>query len=326
MSEMLSTDQIAALVEAAKEGTLDASPAAERPQRQRRVRPIDFTRPAKLSQDQERRIERAHDGYCRTAATHLSAEMRIPVELEVIAVDQHTWAASLAQVPQPSIFAIVRSRQTESDILLSIELSHARRFITRMLGGADPGKQSEEPLTEIEAAIARRLATTFVNGLSLTWQELLGLELDVRAVETQVSGVQLAPPSDPTLGITLELREQGQSSTMSILVPYRSIEPVIEALPSGQKNRGPVEQDPTVRAAVESSVATVDVELRAEVGSVDKRIDEIVALQEGDVVPLGVSASMGATLYADEVAIHRIQPGRHGSKRAIQILERLEAI
>ena len=42
----------------------------------RRVQAVDFTRPTKFSSDQERRIKRAMEIFCRTATSRLSAELR----------------------------------------------------------------------------------------------------------------------------------------------------------------------------------------------------------------------------------------------------------
>ena len=104
--QVLSPDAIAALVEAAKEGRLPEESAADR-SRQRRMRTVDFTRPTKFTADQERRIKRALETFCRTASTRLSAELRMPLELEVINVSQLTWGNAHAQVPPRSVSCLV---------------------------------------------------------------------------------------------------------------------------------------------------------------------------------------------------------------------------
>ena len=62
---VMSQEAIAALVDAAKEGRLPAAPEA--PVRRRRVHAVDFSRPTKFTADQERRIKRAMETFCRTA-------------------------------------------------------------------------------------------------------------------------------------------------------------------------------------------------------------------------------------------------------------------
>ena len=94
--QVLSADAIAALVDAAREGRLPED--APTPQRRRRMRAVDFTRPTKFTSEQERRLKRALEAFCRTASTRLSAELRVPLELEVINSTQLTWANAHAQV------------------------------------------------------------------------------------------------------------------------------------------------------------------------------------------------------------------------------------
>src|SRR5215831_15045438 len=96
--DVLSNDQVAALVEAAKQGQTPARDSAPRQRRTRRVREIDFSRPSKFAQDQQRRLERAHEAFCRTAATQLSAELRVPMELEVLSIDQLTFGAAISGI------------------------------------------------------------------------------------------------------------------------------------------------------------------------------------------------------------------------------------
>src|SRR5262249_6078582 len=78
-----------------------------RGRRQRRVREVDFARPTKFTQDQQRRIARGHDSFCRAVSTLLSAEVRTAVELEVVNVDQQTWSSAVGEIPQPSLLAVI---------------------------------------------------------------------------------------------------------------------------------------------------------------------------------------------------------------------------
>src|SRR3978361_2100423 len=51
--------------------------------RQARVQEIDFRRPTKFARDLVRRLEHAHESFCRTASSGLSAELRTSFELAV---------------------------------------------------------------------------------------------------------------------------------------------------------------------------------------------------------------------------------------------------
>src|SRR5688572_7061151 len=103
MSEnTLDAERIAALFEAAGNSpsgarrTPEADGAAGR--RPRWLRTVDVSRPTKFTTDQERRITRAVEAFCRSASTRLSAE-RVPLELELLDCSQHTWTNASAHVP-----------------------------------------------------------------------------------------------------------------------------------------------------------------------------------------------------------------------------------
>jgi flagellar motor switch protein FliM len=230
MSEVLNEDQIAALVEAAREGQVPAK--AETAVRTRRVRQVDFTRPTKFTQEQQRRLRRGHEAFARGASTQLSAELRTPVELEVINVDQQTWSSALGEIPPASLFGVVEL-SNGSRLLLAIEHGATMHMIERLLGATIAAKSAERELTEIELALTRRLFGTVVVQLSRSWEELVATSLTLVGVETQQSNIQLAPSSEPTLAITIELQIGGSSSTITLLVPHRSIEQILEQMSAG---------------------------------------------------------------------------------------------
>jgi flagellar motor switch protein FliM len=319
--DVLSNDQVAALVEAAKHGQAPARDQTQRPRRARRVREIDFSRPSKFAQDQQRRLERAHEAFCRTAATQLSAELITEVQMEVLGVDQVTWASAVSQTPQPSINAIVEASPLGTQILLSTELSLVLRLIERLLGGPGTAKTRPRELTEIEMAIVRRVISTLLEQLTVIWDELLGVRLGLLELESQIGTVHLAPPSEPTLMLTLEVKLAGTSSTISLICPYRAIEPVLYKLSGSQY--GEVAIDPVASEAVRRGVSAVEVEVRAEIASRQISLDDVLALRPGDVLRFGATAAEGVKLFAGHVPAHRARPGRNGNRRAVQIVDRL---
>lgn len=316
---LLGEAEVAALVAAAREGTLPAAPEV-RQGRRRRVRDIDFSRPTKFTQDQERRLGRAHEGFCRMASARLSAELRLAIELELIGMDQLTWSTAVAEIPEPSIFAIVETEPLATRVLMSAELPLVVRLIDRLLGGPGVGKPRPTGLTEIELALTRRIFSTLLEQLSPTWDEALDLRLSVLEVETKAMNVNLAPPSEPTLRLTIEAKLERYSSTLALTIPYRSIEPRVTSL--GGALFGEAAPDPLAALAVRAALATVDVELRAEAASTELDLEEVLALRPGSVVSLGAPA--GATLYVDSIPLYRVRPGRTGARRAVEVLERLE--
>jgi flagellar motor switch protein FliM len=316
--ESLSPEQIAALVEAAKNGELQENAPAATQRRSPRLRTVNFARPTKFTSDQERRLSRSLESFCRTASTRLSAELRVPIELEVIASTQLTWSAAQGQLPANSVCAVVEAQPIDTRLLLSAELPFVLCALEALLGAAPDHAPKERRLTEIDWALARRLFGTMLGQLSLIWKDAADVELSLASLEGSTENAHVAPFSEPTLSLTVEARIARTSSTLSLLIPYCAIAPVAAAF-SQRDGAGPVADDEETADALEAALRGVEITMRAEVADTHMSVDDVLALRPGDLISLNGLAAAGVTIFADQVPVHRARPGRSGSKRAVQI-------
>jgi flagellar motor switch protein FliM len=323
VSQTLTPEQIAALVEAAKQGELQDEAPAQAQRRSPRLRTVNFARPTKFTSDQERRLGRSLESFCRTASTRLSAELRVPIELEVIASTQLTWSTAQAQLPANSVCAVLELNPIETRMLMSAELSFVLCALEALLGAAPDHAPKDRRLTEIDWALSRRLFQTMLGQLSLIWQDVADVELGLGAIEATTENAQVAPFSEPTLSLTVEARIARTSSTLSLLVPYCAIAPVAAAF-SQRDGAGPLTGIADAGEAVDAALRGVEITMRAEVSETRMAVEDVLALKPGDVLRLDGPAASGITLYADQVPVHRARPGRSGLKRAAQVLGPVE--
>jgi flagellar motor switch protein FliM len=318
--QTMSADAIAALVEAAKEGRLPEEPRNE-PRRQRRMRTVDFTRPTKFTADQERRLKRALDTFCRTASGRLSAELRMPLELEVINISQLTWSNAHAQVPSNSIAAMIETSPVPARMLLTTEIGLVLHAIELLLGGDPTAKPRDRRLTDIDWALGRHFIERLLAQLSAVWLDFTELELGLVNLDTHMDTAHVAPVSEPTLSLTMEARLEQSSFTLALLLPWAAIAPVADRFSSRDEFGSAAGED---AESLTRAVGRVDMLVRAEVAAVELPIEQVLALRPGDVLRLDARAEDGVTVFADSVPVHRAQPGRSGSRRAVQISERIQ--
>jgi flagellar motor switch protein FliM len=319
MSEqVLTPDEIAALFEQAAAGRLDDDAPPPRSTRARWLRTIDFTRPTKFTPDQENRLRRAHEGFCRMAMTRLAAEHRIDVELSVIDVAQHTWYNAHRLMPAGGMGAVLDAEPIGTKLLVGCELPLLLGSIERLLGGPMEGEPRERKLTDIDLVLVGRVFDVFVESLSSTWHEMSGVRFASGPVEPLSETAHLQPSSEPTLVLTIEARLGRTSSTLHLLIPHASVAPVSATYSRSAEDEGP--EDPGSAAALRAGLGEIDVTMRAEVGSRILTLQDALALAPGDVVALGVPADGEVALYADDVVVHRGRAGRSGRRRAVQIL------
>ncbi|WP_028065076.1 flagellar motor switch protein FliM [Solirubrobacter soli] len=313
---VLSPDAIAALVDAAREGRLPEEKPA--PQRRRRMRAVDFTRPTKFTAEQTRRLHRTLDAFCRTASTRLSAELRVPLEMEVLTSTQLTWANAHGAVPSNSTAAIFNVEPIGTRMLLSTESTLLLGAIELLLGGSIDGGVKDRRMTDIDQALGRHFFERLLAQLTLIWTDVAGLDLSLETVDQHMETAQMVSVSEPTLSFMLEARLSGISATLALLIPWSAIAPVADQFAAREEARGGTRSEED-ESSVRRAVGNVEMNVRAEVAAIQLPIEEVLALKPGDLLRLNAPATGGITLYADKIPVHTGRPGRSGSRRAVQV-------
>jgi flagellar motor switch protein FliM len=316
----VSDDRIAALVAAAREGRLEEG--GEERRRTPAVKRMSFTRPTKFNHDLQRRLARSHETFSRKVAGRLAAELRVPVDVEVISLTQHTWANAHAELPASSVCAVLEAADPRTRMLLSSELTLVLSLIERMLGGDVTAAPRERKLSDIDWALTRRVFEDLTEDLSAIWKDAADLDLGLAGFESQADSAELSLVSEPTLAITAEVRIASASSTLTLLIPYRSIEPVAERLTAGGRRDAAAE--PEDRRRMSGALSGVEVELRAEVAALEMPLSAVAALAPGDLIEFDGLAAEGVTLMAGAAPIGSAMPGQSSGRRAVQLTGRSE--
>jgi flagellar motor switch protein FliM len=319
--ETLAEESIEDLFERGSAGRLPVESTTGGASRSRWLRTVDFTRPTKFSLDQERRLRRVHEGFCRAASTRLAAEHRIPLDLEVLEISQLTWADAHGVIPDSAMCASLDVQPIQTNLLFGADLALLLVCIERLLGSSIDEQPAPRKLTEIDVLLVRRIFELLVETLSATWKDMANVELELGAIDAQPESRAFTHPSEPCLVMTLAARLPHASTTMTLVVPYVSVEPIIGAI--SRKEAPEAAEDLRMQQLVRERLSHVDVTMRAEVAHLDMDLHEVLSLNAGDTLKLGPADDCAITLWADDVAVHRARAGRSGGRRAVQVTELL---
>jgi flagellar motor switch protein FliM len=302
-------------------GRLPLEPAGGGAGRGRWLRTVDFSRPTKFSLDQERRLRRVHEGFCRAASTRLAAEHRIPLDLDVLELSQLTWADAHSMIPESAMCAALEVQPIQTSLLLSADIGLLLVCIERLLGSSIDEQPVPRKLTEIDVLLVRRIFELLVETLAATWKDMAQVELELGGIDAHSESRMFTHPSEPCLVVTLEARLPQDSTTMTLVVPYASVEPIIGAI--SRKEAPEAAEDLRMQQLVRERLGQVDITLRAEVAELPMDLSEVLALRVGDTLKLGPADESAITLWADEVPVHAARAGRSGGRRAAQITGRV---
>jgi flagellar motor switch protein FliM len=282
-----------------------------------RIRTLDFSQPTKFTTEIRRRISGAVEQFREALGGWLANELKAEVQLSVVQVDQHTWAAAKARLAADAVAVAIEASSIERQMLLSVEQPLLLQALECLLGGDAAHAPVERHLTDLDWVLARGLLEGTVAELSSAWGELGGPELSCGEIDLEADAGVLTPVGEPTFSITLSSTIDGQSSAMSLLIPWMAIEPVAERI------RGAADQpllgDVHGPDALRRRLGGAQVLLRTEVGSAQMPIERMLELVPGALVQLDGRAEDGVWLFAEGVLLGRGRPGRSGTRRAIKL-------
>jgi flagellar motor switch protein FliM len=320
MTEVLSQDEIDQLLTAISTGEVEGEEALRKAET-RKIKIYDFKRPDKFSKDQIRTLQMMHETFARLTTTSLSAQLRTIVHVHVASVDQLTYEEFLRSIPNPTTLAVINMDPLKGSSILEIDPSITFTVIDRLFGGPGEASKINRELTDIELSVIEGIIVRILGNLREAWSNVIDLRPRLGNIETNPQFAQIVPPSDMVVLITLETKVGDVEGMTNFCIPYLTIEPIITKL-SAQYWYSSIRKGGTTEnlAILKKRLETVFVELRAELGSMEISVRDVLKLQRGDIIKLEktkISADMELKIGNRKKFF--VRPGVVGNRVAVQV-------
>ncbi len=306
MSDMLSQEEIEALLSSLQEQDSFIPPAADSSAGGRPAGPsasiasttsrkpvrnaiayevYDFRRPDKFSKEQLKTLQMLHETFARHAATGLSAYLRSPVNIDLISLEQVPFDEYLRSINN-SVFTIMSLSPLAGQSVLEMEFDIVLSMIDRLLGG--PGRALRRTvLTDIERPLVRQMVERLFGGLKSAWEQIVLVNPSIEGMETTAQFVQIAPPNDIVVTILFEVRIGENRGAMSLCIPYLVLKPIAGKL-SAQKwfVSSSKRANPANKRALTQQVRNTKIDCTVCLGDTKISVREFMDLKPGDTLRL----------------------------------------
>jgi flagellar motor switch protein FliM len=324
MTEVLSQDEIDQLLTAISAGdteTEDFRPVNDT----RKIKIYDFKRPDKFSKEQIRTVSIMHETFARLTTTALSAQLRSMAHVHVASVDQLTYEEFIRSIPTPTTLAVINMDPLKGNAILEIDPSVTFSIIDRLFGGTGQGTKVQRDLTDIEQSVMEGIIVRILANMREAWTQVIDLRPRLGQIETNPQFAQIVPPSEMVVLVTLETKVGEEEGMMNFCIPYITIEPIISKL-SSQFWFSSVRRSSTTQymGVLKEKLSTVDMDVVAEIGTINLPVRDVLNLRVGDVVRLSnVHVGDPFTLSVGSKKKFLCQAGVIGKKVAVQILKKV---
>jgi flagellar motor switch protein FliM len=334
MSDILSQEEVDALLSAVSAGDLgsgggggggEAAKAdggggtATAEADDRAVQIYDFRRPDRVSKDQMRTLQNLHEGYARLFSTTMTSYLRTLVEIELVSVDQLTYSEFIMSISNPSCIYVFQMEPLEGNAIFEINPSLVFYMVDRLFGGQGKSLEQNRELTSIEESVMLKITERALSDLKDVWEHIGIFNPKIVNYETNPQFVQVAPPSETVILVSLEVRMQNGSGLLSLCFPFMVLESIIGKLSGESWMKASRVSTRETEKIVRKEIESRNVRVTGEIGSLTLSVRDLLQLKKGDVLltDRGVDSRLGIRLNGQLKMEGK--PGLVGRRKAIQV-------
>lgn len=321
MSEILSQDEIDALLSALSSGDSTAKQSKRIDETHKKIRVYDFRRPNKFSKEQIHTIQAIHDNYARLLASFLSAHLRTVVQMTVHSVEQLTYEEFIHSLPNQTIINIFQMNPLEGNAILEMNPTIAFTIIDRLFGGTGQPPEKIRELTDIERIVIEKVVTRTLQLLKEAWENIVQFKPKLDIIEMNPLFTQIVSPSEMVVLISFRTQIGDVEGLMNLCIPFIVLEPIISKLSAHFWFAG------TARESTQESIQRITnriekatVNISAVLGTASIKVKELLELQAGDVIMLDSKVINPIDIRIGTKTKFYGRPGVLGSKSAAQVV------
>lgn len=313
MKKVLTQEEIDALFVAAQRSSTSAPGASLK-----KVEKYDLRRSGRLTADQLRLVTMLHESLARRLAGSLGAYLRVGFEMNLVSIEQLTYAEFLSRVPDLTYFAALRILPIDARAALQVELSLVFPIVDLVLGGSGADPIAARDLTEIEERIFETVVGLISRDLQSTWAPVI--EIDIQFEQRQHDGQfqSLMLPTEKILSLSFEIRLSDARGTINLAFPAVVSNTLLRKL-SVQWSYSERVPSRNSRRRLQERLLDSRFEAQLTLPPSHLSIRELVSLEPGHVLVLPKRSHEPIHLNIAGKPLFLAHPVRHGGKRGARI-------
>lgn len=322
MADVLSQNEIDALLSALSAGELEPDEVAVKEEEKHKIKLYDFRSPQKFSKDHIRTLELVHDNYARIISNYLTGQIRQNTKIKLETVEQITYEEFMHSVQNPTFITAFKMPPLTGTIIFEMNAQFSFQVIDILLGGNGDRKSKTKEFSDIDKNIMRQITTGMIRNLKLAWEGTLDIEPEVEGVETNPALNQTLAPNEPVALITFSVELGKRSTFINMCIPYISIEKLLDKLVIRYKGQNDDEKlKAECRTKIEEGIQKIDIEVVAELGRTNLTVTDFLKLTTGDIIKLDNRSKDPIKLYVGEEECYYAKPGVTGKNMGVMILD-----
>ena len=315
VQDLLSQDEIDALLHGVDDGLVQAETAAEPGS----VKSYDLTSQDRIVRGRMPTLEMINERFARYTRISMFNLLRRSADVAVGGVQVMKFGEYVHSLYVPTSLNLVKIKPLRGTALFILDAKLVFKLVDNFFGGDGRHAKIEgREFTPTELRVVRMVLEQAFIDLKEAWQAIMEVNFEYINSEVNPAMANIVGPSEAIVVSTFHIELDGGGGDLHVTMPYSMIEPVREMLDAGFQSDLD-DQDERWSKALREDVLDVSVPLSATVARRQLRLRDILHMQPGDVIPIELEDEL--VMRANGVPSFKVKLGSHNGNLALQVVE-----
>jgi len=322
MSEnVLSKDEVDALVKGIEEGDVNTAGGVGEPGS---VVPVDFISKGVILRGQFPGLGTLHERFAELLRPVLMDWLKTKVEVIFEKPQLFQFQDFIEARETPTSFTYARAGNLSSYTFFVVDGPLIDALLEGFFsGGKGYSKRTfDKTFSSTERRVINLLLEHCFGGLKSVWSPVFPMEFVIEGQESNPHMVNQLKADETVFVMDFKVEAEVGSGILYILYPYSQLETLRDVLGGDNITDEPSQPNALWAQSLQTEIMDVAVELSGLLTKKSLSLSELVALKEGDVIPIEMPEKVSVTING--VPSYRAKFGAHKEKCAVQIFETIQ--
>lgn len=325
MAEVLSQNQIDAILSAALSGTLDLNGQSEAAP-EKKYRKYDFNSPRKFTKDRIKMLHGIFENYTRMINSRMNAMLHTSCEITVNSVEEQRYYEFSNALTEGDVLTLAnlsyKNKEEEMPVLLYITIPVMLGMMDRLMGGegeVDEGLTTDYSFTDVELRLYESIMQDLVPTIGNSWENYLKVVFEFGRMEPNPTLVQLIGLDETVVIVDIGLKFSNSQGRLCICLPGMILTNLFTEISGENPGRRTNEGDKADE--IFGKLRDSSLEIVAELDKTQLMLNDIYRLSVGDVIDLNQSKDALVHLNIGGKRWFSGRMGTHNKSMAIKVGE-----
>lgn len=312
--EFLSQEEVDSLLR----GVTGESDEAEKPADDSSIRSYNLGKQERIVRGRMPTMEIINERFARLFRISLFNLMRRTADVSVGQLRVTKFSEFIRNLPVPTNINLIHANPLRGTALFVFDPNLVFLVVDNMFGGDGRFHTRVEgrEFTQTEHRIIQKLIAAVFEAYTKSWETVYRLEFEFVRSEMNPQFANIATPNEVVILTTFDVEFGGLGGAFHVCMPYSMIEPIRELLYSTMQGDH-LAVDKRWLQLLSRQIQSAEVELVAELGTVRLKVEQLLKLKAGDVVPMEMGENVIASV--DKVPVMECRYGVFNNQYALKV-------